>query len=156
MASHSEEQHDIFSSLIKAIEYEFSEQFDRWILPEKDQEDYVNLEIFYPIVIFQGALYSACLKKNRLYLTNSKHIQFVKQQVIPGTNKVITYQIDVIKEEYLVDYLEIVNLEINKIINLFRRHKKIVFDSMAKIVNEARNLEKKPDSYRSVLEFEYY
>ena len=64
-ALHNEEQHDTFNSLLKALDYEIAEHFDGWSLPDKVDDEDVNIQIYYPLVIFQGSLYSATLKNNQ-------------------------------------------------------------------------------------------
>lgn len=153
IAFHSEEQHDTFNSLIKALEYEIAKHFEGWTLPYKEEEDTVNIQIYYPLVILQGVLYSALLENNRLTLKKSKHVQFRKEFFLPRTNEVETYQIDVISEEYLSDYLKIIDNEMAKIKKVFQRQKKKVFLSIEKIVEEAKSHKKKSKSYREYLEF---
>ena len=153
IAFHSEEQHDTFNSLIKALEYEVGKHFEGWVLPDKADEEMVNIQIYYPLIILQGALYSASLKNNRLTFRRSKHVQFRKEFFLPRANEVETYQIDVISEEYLLDYLKMVDSEIIKIKKVFQRQRQKVLLSIEKIVEEAKRLKKKPKSYRECLEF---
>lgn len=153
MALHAEEQHEIFSSLLKAIDYEIAQHFDSWYLPDKVDEEGVNVQAYYPLVILQGSLYSASLKNNHLFLRKSKHIQFRKQLFLSRTNKVETYQINVIVEEYLPDYLRIIHSEMKRVKSIFQRRKADVLLSIKKIVEEAKKLKKKPKSYREFLEF---
>ena len=153
MALHNEEQHDTFNSLLKAVDYEIAEHFDIWFLPDKVDEEEINIQIYYPLVIFQGSLCSATLKNNQLTLRKSKHIQFRKELFLPRTNEVEAYQIDVITEEYLPDYLKIIESEIEKVRRVFQRRKAKVLLSIEKIVTEAKKFKKKPESYRKYLEF---
>jgi hypothetical protein len=67
MALHIDEQHDTFNKLIKAINYHISEHFDNWWFSEKVDEP-VNLQIYYPLLIIQGELFTASLKNNQLIL----------------------------------------------------------------------------------------
>jgi len=153
IALHREEQHDAFNSLIKALEYEIAEHFDSWVLPGKLEEETVNIQIYYPLVILQGNLYTASLENNHFTLRKSKHVQFRQEFFSPRTNKVETYQIDVISEEYLRDYLKIIDSEMVKIKKVFQRQKRNVILSIEKIVNQAKSLKKEPQSYREYLEF---
>lgn len=153
IAFHSEEQHDTFDSLIKALEYEIAKHFEDWVLPDKAEEEEVNIQIYYPLVILQGGLYSASLENNRLTLRKSKHVQFRKEFFLPRTNEVETYQIDVISEEYLRNYLKIINSEMGKIKKVFKHQRQKVSLSIEKIVEQAKRLKRKPESYREYLEF---
>jgi len=153
MALHSEEQHEIFNSLLKAMDYKITQHFDSWYPPEKVDKEGINIQVYYPLVILQGSLYSAALKNNRLTLRKSKHIQFRKELFLPRTNEVETYQIDVINEEYLLDYLKMIDTEMETVKKVFKRRRRDVRISIEKIVEEAKKLKKKQKSYREVLEF---
>lgn len=153
MALHSEEQHDTFNSLIKALEYEIADHYDGWVLPDKIYEKDINIQVYYPLVILQGQLYSATLKNKRFILRKAKHIQFRKELFISRINKVETYQIDVISEEYMRDYLKIIDYEMERVKKVFQRKKPNVRISIDKIVDETRKIRKKIKSYRETLEF---
>jgi hypothetical protein len=153
LAFHSEEQHDTFNSLIKAVDYEVDRHFKDWHLPDQIDEESINIRIYYPLLILQGDLYSAHLESNRLLLKKAKHVQFRKQFFSSYTKKIETYQIDVIVEDYLSDYLGIVNSEIEAIMKVLRRRKTRVLESVEKIVEEAKKGGKEADSYRKYLEF---
>ncbi len=151
MALHAEEQHEIFDSLIKATDYNITKHFDSWYLPNKVDEEGINVQIYYPLVVLQGSLYSAVLEGNRLSLKKSKHIQFRKKISLPRTNEVETYQIDVIAEEYLPDYHRIVDSEMVR--KALRRRGRVVLKSITKIAEEARKLGETQRSYREALKF---
>jgi len=153
IAFHSEEQHDTFNSLIKALEYEMAKHFDNWFLPGKVEEEEINIQIYYPLVVLQGSLYSAALNNNSLTLRKSKHVQFRKELFLPRINEVETYQIDVITEEYLPNYLKIIDSEAQRVKRVFQRKKADVLLSIEKIVTEAKGVKKKQKSYRECLEF---
>jgi hypothetical protein len=153
IAIHNEEQHATFDSLIKALEYEIDKHFAGWALPDEAKEEEVNIQIYFPLVILQGDLYSASLKDNHLTLRKSKHIQFRKEFFLSRTNEVETYQIDVIAEEYLTDYLKLIDSEMTKIKKAFQRQKKSLILSIEEIVKEAKKIKKKLKSYREYLEF---
>lgn len=152
-ALHNEKQHDTFNSLLKALDYEIAKHFDNWYLPNKVDEEEVNIQIYYPLVIFQGDLFSSVLKNNQLALRKSKHIQFRKELFLPRTNKAERYQIDVITEGYLPDYLRIIDSEMEKVKRVFQRQRANVLLSIEKIVEEAKKSKKKLKSYREYLEF---
>jgi len=153
LASHSEEQHDTFNSLIKAVDYEVDSHFKDWALPDQIDEENFIIQIYYPLLILQGDLYSAHLENNRLILRKAKHIQFRKQFFSSYTKEVETYQIDVIVEGYLSHYLEIIEGEIERIKKVLQRKKTRVFESIGKIVQEAKKGGKEADSYRRYLDF---
>jgi hypothetical protein len=156
IAHHGDEQHDTLNTLIKALEYEIADhyaQWDNWVLPRKADEEDINIQVYYPLLILQGDLYSATTTKRGASLKKVKHIQFRKESFLPKSNKKEDYQIDVITEDYLRDYLKIVESEMGKVIKVFKRKRKEVLKSIEKIVKELKALKKKQKSYREYLEF---
>jgi hypothetical protein len=135
---HSDEQHDTFNKLIKAVNYEIDKHFGSWHLPDKAEEEPVNVQVYYPLVILQGDLFCASLKNNRLILKKSNHIQFRKQFISSNKNEAETYQIDVIVESYLPSYLKTVEAEVEKLKVAFQKKKGLVFTSIQKIIEETK------------------
>lgn len=153
MALHSEEQHNIFDSLIKSLEYEIDYHYNGWVLPKKIEEEEINIHVYYPLVVLQGELYSASLRNSNLNLKARKHIQFRKEVFLSNINEVKTYQIDVISEEHLQNYLKIIESEIERIKIVLQRKRANVLVSIAKIINETKRLRYKKKSYREYFEF---
>jgi hypothetical protein len=153
IALHVDEHHDTLNSLIKALEYNIDEHFGNFVLPPKGEEEGVNLQIYYPLLILQGDLYSASLNDSRLVLKKSNHIQFRKELFSSKNKEVETYQIDVITEKFLKDYLKLVDAEIEKVKGVFRRKKDQVRFSINKMIAEARKAKKRPVSYREYFDF---
>lgn len=150
VAMHYEEHHNVFDSLIKALESNMEEH--TWEPPEEGEEESINIQIYYPMAIFQGKIFKAFLKDNSLILENIDHIQFRKEIYLYGANESKTYQIDVISENYLPHLIDIIINEIKKILYYFRRKNHIVKLSIDKIIEEAKSLKEKPISYRHILE----
>ena len=142
LALHDEEHHNTFSSLIKALDYEVTKHYDGWVPPYKLGEEDTNIQIYYPLVVFQGELFSAELRRKGVTLKKVKHIQFRKEIFSSRINEVETYQIDVISEEYLQQYLKMIEFEIEKIKKIFQRKRERVLISIERIVQEARKRKK--------------
>lgn len=153
IALHDEEHHNTFSSLIKALDYEITEHYDGWKPPDKLKEEDINIQIYYPLVVLQGELFAAELRRKDFTLKKVKHVQFRKELFSSRINRVETYQIDVISVEYLYNYLKIIESEIEKIKNTFQRKREQVTISIEKIVQKTRKSKKKIKSYREYLEF---
>jgi hypothetical protein len=156
IAHHGDEQHDTLNTLTKVLEYKIANHYadwDDWVLPQKADEEDINIQIYYPLLILQRDLYSGTTTKKGVSLKKIKHIQFRKESFLPKLNKTEDYQFDVITEDYIQDYLKIVESEMEKVIKVFKRKRKEVLISIRKIVNEVRGLKKKPKSYREYLEF---
>jgi len=153
IAFHDEEHHNTFSSLIKALDYEVTKDYDGWEPPDKLEEEDINIQIYYPLVVLQGKLFTAELRSKDITLKKVKHIQFRKEIFSSRINEVETYQIDVISEEYLQNYLKIIESEIENIKKIFQHKREQVRISIEKIVQETRKSKKKIKSYREYLEF---
>jgi hypothetical protein len=156
-ASHNEEHHDTFNDLIKALEFEISEDFRNWFIDERIEREFVDLSYYYPVLIIQGGFYLALVEKNELpILTEYDHIQYSTEVFSHYYQDVISYQIDVISEKYLPSYLSIINHETSIIRKRLQRQKPKLQISMDKIVEDCKALKTKPKSYREYLEFDYY
>ena len=73
LASHDERHFDSIKKLCDAVDYFSERHFTSWSFGE---EEPVNLQIFYPLIIVQGSLFDArpSMKSVRLY--DTKHIQY--------------------------------------------------------------------------------
>jgi len=155
MAFHSDEQHNTFDSLLKALDYEIEEDFKSYNLPDKSEEESIEIKIYYPLLILQQDLYSAFLKGKNFILRKSKHIQFRKQYHSTYSKEIKTYCIDVITEDYLPKYLKIIDKENTKIKNKIKKRKDKVFQSIKQIIKDIKEDKnsKNATSYREWLEF---
>lgn len=149
-ALHSEDQHDTFMSLIKAVQFQMQEHFDSWYPPEKNEKEYMNIQIYYPLLILQGDLFEAYLDNDQLKLKSIKHIHFRKQ--IVSVKETEVYQIDVVTESFLKEYLEIIDKEIDIIKNKLNRKRRDIESSIEILVKEAIK-KKKKKTFRDILEF---
>lgn len=147
VAFHSDTQHNSSTNLIFALEAKIDEYYDGYVLPEKNEKDCVNIQIYYPVLIIQGLLYAAQMKKGKLSLTKCNHIQYRKEYF--SRDKHDTYQIDVITESFLREYLKIIEMESEKIKNKLKRKMKIVRKSLDNLVERARR-ESPRKSFRDI------
>jgi len=141
--------------LVKALDYEIEDDFKSYYLPDKSEEEQIEIKIYYPLLILQQDLYSAFLKGKNFILKKSKHIQFRKQYHSIYSKEIKTYCIDVITEDYLPKYLKIIDKESIRIQNTIKKRKEEVFQSIKQIIKnikEDKNF-KNAISYREWLEF---
>ncbi|MCK4686799.1 MAG: hypothetical protein KAT66_01605 [Candidatus Lokiarchaeota archaeon] len=150
IALHPDEQHNTFLGLIKCLNAKIDEHLNSYKLPEKDEKECINLQLYYPILILQGDLYEAELVGDELKLTQSNHIVFKKQFASNKGNE--TYYIDVISERYLPDYLKLIDSGIKKINDRIRRKKSMFYDTLDILVSELKKA-KNPKEFRKILEF---
>jgi len=155
IAKHSDEQHDTFLSLIKSLNFNIDEHFNWWTPPEKEEEEFINIQIYYPVIVLQGDLRLGYLENNNLITKKVSHVQFRKQYISSRGPDIYAeaYLIDVINEKYLPKFLDIIDKEIEAIKKMFSRKKKDVEIAMQKIVTEAKKKKKNKESHRDILEF---
>jgi len=152
IATHLEEQHDTFNSLIYVVEDEINKFYsETWQPPSADEAEPILLEFLYPLVILGGELLEAYIGRQGLTTKKIKHIQFLKDQHISGRE--VYYKIDVITEDYLSEYMAIIEYEMNKLRRLITRHKKIIVESIERVIQDVKSAEK-VDSYRKALTLE--
>lgn len=144
VAFHDESHHDALSGLIAALEANTNECYDNYGLSK-----YINIEIYYPLLILQGPLYTASLNDKKLKLTKVKHVQYRKEFFSKDTHD--TYQIDVITESFLNDYLDIVDKEMEKIKNKLKRKMKLVRNSIDILVEKAK-IKDPNETFRKIFE----
>ncbi len=149
IAAHSEEQHDTFNSLIYSIENEITDFYSNWELPEHDNEEPVYIEFRFPLVVLGGRLLEARLGRTRLKLKRVKHIKYMRTVYLKGKEE--TYIIDVITEDYLSEYISLVSDEMNKIKRIISRQKKVLDDSILRLLEDVRPAEPIADNYKQIL-----
>lgn len=148
MASHDEAHFDSLRKLAAATEYFGTEHFQSWVF-EGDEEP-VNLEVYYPILVVQGELYDARPSKRSVRLLKANHVQFrLSTLTSSGASE---YQIDVVTERFFPTYLKIVEAEMAKTSRLLSRRHKAIRRSIDKIVTSARRL-RSPEKLREALDF---
>jgi len=153
LACHDDEHHNLFNSLVAATEYEMDDFFSSWELPEKDEEEPLNLNLFYPVLVIKSDLYECKQKKSKPVFTSRNHIQFRKSVVSRQKQK--TFHIDVITESYLKKYLDMLDKEHEELTTRLKRKKKEVRSTIDGIVSQARAARRKGKrkDFRDILEF---
>jgi hypothetical protein len=111
MAWHDEEHHNIFSKFDFVINREI-ERHESWI---KNNLDQINIEIFYPVLVVQGELWRAKHNKENVEITECKHIRYINRTIPKDlSDSTFYYQIDVITEDYLEEYIEGINKQLSE------------------------------------------
>lgn len=153
MAWHDEAHHDLFNTLVTATEYEMDEFFSSWELPKRNEDEPLNLNVFYPLLILRGDLFECHQKRKRPIFTRRQHIQFRKSIISRKEEK--TFHIDVITESFLSQYLQMIEEQHEKLKVRLRRKKKDVRKAIDVIVAEARKAKNKEKrkNFRDILEF---
>lgn len=115
--------HESIEKLVKAVEYYTQEQKENPIF-DKYTKNLIRLTVIYPVLLFSGKIYECRVQGRNYNIKDAKHIAFYKSmasKLIKGD-----YHIDVIQEEFLDNFLKIVNKESKTIVNKFKRNRKLL------------------------------
>jgi len=153
IASHAEEHYHAIDTIIQALELEISNYYSGYLPPEEGEIDNSNLNIYYPLLIFQGDMYSCNLQNGRFNLKKISHIQFRKSIFMTKEIEPVDYQIDIITESFLEKYIAIVDSEISKIKRIFQRNKAIIEKSIEKITEKAKEIDKIRENDKEIINY---
>jgi hypothetical protein len=148
MATHEGSHFDSFQKLCDVVDYFGDRHFKSW---KFDDDEPVNIEFYYPVLVLQGDLLEAIPSKRSVLLRAADHLQFRRSSIVSG--KPLEYQIDVLRERFLPKYINMVQQEIEKTARLLRRRHRIIRASIEKIVQEARALTT-PEQIRPAMDYE--
>lgn len=140
LASHDERHFDCIKKLCDAVDYFSERHFKDWSFGE---EEPVNLQIYYPLIIVQGSLFDARPSKRSVRLYDAKHIQYRQPGIINGEE--VDYQIDIVTEAYFPQYVEMVEDEILKMARRMHRRKPQIVQSIEAIVDLAKKAKNEKD-----------
>ncbi len=148
MASHDETHFNNFRTLSLAIEYFQDVLYKSW----KIGADAINLEFYYPLIVVQGELLEVSSNREDITINPANHIQYRWTSIIDM--KEFNYQIDVITENYLSDYLNIIKGEMEQTSHLFKENETEVRRAIKKIIAQSENAVTSND-VKAVLSYHY-
>jgi hypothetical protein len=163
-ASHDQQLHETENRIVKAMEHEIEVDYKnmtQWLSPEESEKEFIDLSLYYPLVIYQGELKAIRINKNNLQtkddliIEECQHIQYNPEFYSFYENEVISYHVDIITEKYLPTYIQMIEKEISEIKNIISSKKRDVKNSVNKLIVECKSLETKPKSYRKYLEYTF-
>jgi len=137
MAFHEERHFDCIKKLCDAVNYNRDKHFEGWVF---DEDEDLNLQMYYPIVVLQGGLFDARPSKTGVHIYSTEHIIFKQNAIVNGEE--CTYLIDVIKESFFEKFLAFVDDEIAKTVRRIQRRKPQIrrsIDEIASRGKKARN-----------------
>lgn len=134
IAFHSESQHDSIKSLIKCLKFFIDRDYKGYYLPEKVSEEPINLNFYYPLIVLQGDLFEAFYDNKNLILEPRNMIQYRQQEIKKGETE--TFQIDIIKESFLEEYLKLIEKEMKKVGQKAKYNIEQVKHSVKRVVKE--------------------
>lgn len=147
MAIHEGYHFDSIRKLCDVVEYRVDHHFNSWVLRGKE---HVNIEVYVPVIILQGELLDARQTTRSVTLRPVDHIQF--RRSVTKSGKEIDYQIDIIRERFLPQYINIIDKELDRTANLLRRRYKTVSRAIEAIMEKAEKHDSK-EKLREVFDF---
>lgn len=147
MASHDDAHFDAFKKVCAAVEHYIDAQFRGWVF---DGRENINVEFYYPVVVFQGQLVEVRLGRKALALTRTDHIQFRRSAFVGGEEA--DYQVNVVTERFFPKFLKIVEKELLKTARLMSQRQKAVRRAINTIVRRAKRL-RSPEKIRETMDF---
>jgi hypothetical protein len=133
IAMHSESHHHTFTSIINALEAATDDHYSSWRMPVEGEQEPINIQFYYPLLVLQGDLYLAQLTKSGLILEAKSHVQY-RREVWSAKRRDI-YQIDVIRENFMTDYLRIVDREMEAIKRRLKRRTKVIRETNQRLIS---------------------
>lgn len=122
MALHDDSQFTDIVKLCDAIDYFSGGNETYW----GSNDEFVDCDIFYPILVLQGELYEAIATKRGVRLKKVPHVQFFR--AVASKDRVSTYQIDIVTEKNFQKLLEILELEVLKLGEGLGLHRKRILE----------------------------
>ena len=110
MASHPDGLHDTFNKLFDCTSHT-REEYIEW-MPNSAWKDEVFTVLLFPLLILQNDLFEAKEHEGDIKLESKKHIVFEFNRY---NAKNESFLIDVITEDYLDDYLNIIENDVQKL-----------------------------------------
>lgn len=147
MAQHENSHFDVVQKLCDATNYYINEHFTSWVITDNET---INLQIYYPIIIIQGELLDIQVKGKNINFKKIDHVLFQKTIIHQG--EASEYFIDVITEKYFKKYLQIVEEEISIITERLKKNRRIIQLSIDEIAKKSYKLKSK-ENIRKALEF---
>ncbi len=133
MAWHDETHFDVFKKLCHALEYEIDWHHQRW---KFDAAEYVNVILYYPILVVQGQLMEARPSSRELRLLEKGQLMLRRSEFF-GT-KERSFQIDVVQERRLSSLMRTIEQESDRIASALRRRHRQVAAAIHEIVRVSR------------------
>ena len=126
---------DTFIPLVKVMARKIEDHNDE--CSKNDEKLSPEYNIYYPLVVLKGPMYEYYVsEQGDAKLESAKHVVVMRHY----ESKAVKCRcgIDVIHESYLEEYLELIEKEAKKFVNLIRRHKKVVAKSIEQLATGAK------------------
>lgn len=118
-----------FIPIIKAMSREIEDYNDKRV--PKKETDSSDFQIYYPLLVLKGPMFEYYVpSQGESELKQAEHILLIRHY--ESRNVKCCYAIDIIQEGYLEKYLDMINGEFIRFVNLIRRNRKAVLRSIRK------------------------
>lgn len=119
-----------FIPLIKAMSREIDE-YNKAYVPNKEELS-TDYQVYYPLLILRGPLFEYHVPPSGpAQPRETKHVLFIRHYYSRTVK--CCYAIDVIHESYLEQYLDLIDGELKKFVNLVRHYRKPIARSINKL-----------------------
>lgn len=123
-----------FIPLIKAMSREIDENNEDYV-PDKKKLS-TDYKIYYLLLVLRGPMFEYHMPSSGpAQLRDTKHILFIRHY--SSRTVKCHYAIDVIRESYLEQYLDLIEMELKKFVNLVKRYRR----SIARSINTLAELQ---------------
>lgn len=141
MAHHSDDLFTSFSKLCHELEHDREDHFAN---TNPVTGDTLNLEIYYPIMVFSGTLLDVrpSRKKDEIIMKNASYVHYIQSSLANGKQRSV--HIDVVRENYLPRLLRTIKAEVAQTARLLKRRLKVArlsIDQIAASVNPSMSRE---------------
>jgi len=135
MAMHEGAHFDAFKKLCDAVDFYQNQHFQQY---SPEGPEWVNVQVYYPILVVQGELLEANPTRRSVRLKKSRHVQF--RRFVAGVPDETSYQIDVVQERHFAGYLDMIERELARLSNQLRKNHVRVRDAIDAITAKAKAL----------------
>jgi hypothetical protein len=126
---------DIFVPLVKVMSREIEDHNNECI--PSGEEAVVEYRMYYPLLVLKGPMYEYYVPaKGDPELKTTNHVLVIRHYESKSVK--CRFAIDVIHESYLERYLDLLEREAKKFVNLVIHHKKIVARSVEQLAREEK------------------
>jgi hypothetical protein len=147
LAQHDTPHFEVFQKLCDAVRYYRDDHFRSW---RPGPEEPINLQLYYPLLILQGELLDGHGPRLGVTLRKSSHLQY-RRTVIEQQERE-EYQIDVITEGELPQFLSLVAGEMDAMKRRIKRHRRVLGEDIKAIVRKAKRLRSR-EGVRAAMDF---
>jgi hypothetical protein len=124
---------EAINQLVKYICYEIDRPSGRKVLDEK-----FLITLFFPVVVFDGDMYSVVIESNEPKLSKSNHVLMETHYRSPTTEQENSFLIDVVQRSYFPEFMKILRSDFLSIRNIIIQNHDVFLSQVKKIQKNYR------------------